>query len=56
MKVKLCFASQFIGAADRIIEVPDGSSDRYIKSLFPTELGVLYNKDCCWYEIIEEKI
>ena len=45
-KVKLIFAAQFCGYAERIIEVPADADDNYVKGLFPEEMGLVFDDNC----------
>ena len=51
MKVKLIFNAQFCGYAEKIIEVLDDSTDEYIKSLFPKEMGMDYDDNCNYVKL-----
>ena len=53
-KVKLIFAAQFCGYAERIIEVPADADDDYIKELFPEEMGLKFD-DNCDFEFLKDE-
>ena len=53
-KVKLIFAAQFCGYAERIIEVPADADDDYIKELFPEEMGLAFD-DNCDFEFLKDE-
>lgn len=53
-RVKLIFAAQFCGSAERIVEVPADADEQYIIDLFPEEMGLEFDENC-FYEILEEK-
>lgn len=46
MKVKLVFDAQFCGRMESIVKVPDDATEEDIKELFPSELGLEYDKNC----------
>ena len=56
MKVKLIFNAQFCGYAEKIIEVLDDSTDEYIKSLFPKEMGMDYDDNCNYVKLWIKKL
>lgn len=56
MKVKLMFDSDLCWHTEKIIDVQDIISERDIESMFPAELGVLYNDNDCRYEAIDGHI
>lgn len=51
MKVKLIFNAQFCGHAEKVIEVPDDSTDEFIESLFPEEMGLNYDDNCNYVKL-----
>jgi hypothetical protein len=50
MIVKLGFDSQFVGSWEDEFEIPDNSTEEYIKNMFPDKLGIKFNNEC-YYEI-----
>jgi hypothetical protein len=54
MKIKLCFNAQFVGSFNEIVEVLDEATDEYIKSLFPEKMGLPFDDNCWWEEIMKK--
>lgn len=57
MKVYFGRAAQFAGGiCGDIVDIPDNLTDEQIKELFKEVIGIPYNEEDCFYEILKENI